>query len=82
MVLKVAALLREFMPPSEIMIKQLKWLESGYAKHEAELAMLKIDPIVDCLRGESRFVSLLERLGFPNAANRETGQAASSGWPF
>lgn len=57
------------------------WLERGYAEHEQEMAMLKVDPLVDSLRDDPRFVSLLERLGFGNTANSETIEAASVGWP-
>jgi hypothetical protein len=57
------------------------WLERGYAEREDFMAMLKVDPLVDELRRDVRFVSLLERLGFGNAANRETNEAASNGRP-
>jgi hypothetical protein len=43
--------------------------------------MLKVDPLVDGLRDDLRLLSLLERLGFGNTANRETLEAASNGRP-
>jgi DNA-binding winged helix-turn-helix (wHTH) protein/Flp pilus assembly protein TadD len=39
-------------------------LEDGYEKRDADLAVLKVDPRFDNLRGEPRFERLLKRLGF------------------
>ena len=39
------------------------WLEKAYTEHDDDLGLLKIDPRWDGLRGDSRFMSLLERVG-------------------
>ena len=39
------------------------WLEKAYAEHDDDLGLLKIDPRWDGLRGDPRFLSLLERVG-------------------
>jgi tetratricopeptide (TPR) repeat protein len=39
------------------------WLETAYTEHDDDLALLKIDPKLDSLRGDPRFMSLLERIG-------------------
>jgi DNA-binding winged helix-turn-helix (wHTH) protein/Flp pilus assembly protein TadD len=41
----------------------LEWLENAYQEHDLTLVILDIDPMLDSLRGDSRFVSLLERVG-------------------
>ncbi len=40
-------------------------LERGYAKHEADLIYLKVDPYWDDLRSDSRFQDLVRRVGLP-----------------
>lgn len=50
----------------------LRWLERGYAEREYAPALLKVDRLMDRLRDDPRFASLLERMAFGNTANRET----------
>jgi TolB-like protein/Flp pilus assembly protein TadD len=41
-----------------------RWLEKSYADHSfGEVGYIKIDPLVDSLRSDSRFTDLLRRLG-------------------
>jgi tetratricopeptide (TPR) repeat protein len=39
------------------------WLERAYAERDEDLCLLKIDPRLDSLRTDPRFISLLERVG-------------------
>lgn len=39
-------------------------LEQAYKEHSGFLPFLKVEPVVDCLRGDSRFQNLLRRVGF------------------
>jgi TolB-like protein/Flp pilus assembly protein TadD len=41
-----------------------EWLERAYEYRDADLAYIKFDYKVDCLRHDERFARLLERLGF------------------
>jgi DNA-binding winged helix-turn-helix (wHTH) protein/tetratricopeptide (TPR) repeat protein len=41
-----------------------KWLEKAYEEHSAWLVFLKIEPIFDRLRRDSRFTDILRRVGF------------------
>jgi tetratricopeptide (TPR) repeat protein len=40
-----------------------QWLEKAYTDHDDDLSLLKVDPRWDCLRGDPRFDSLVERVG-------------------
>jgi len=40
-------------------------LERGYAKHEADLIYLKVDPYWDDIRSDPRFQDLIRRVGLP-----------------
>jgi DNA-binding winged helix-turn-helix (wHTH) protein/Tfp pilus assembly protein PilF len=40
-----------------------EWLENAYQEHDFTLVILAIDPMLDSLRRDSRFISLLERVG-------------------
>jgi len=44
----------------------LKWLETAYAARDPGMLQLKVDFLLDPLRGEPRFGSLLARMKFPN----------------
>jgi hypothetical protein len=41
-------------------------LERGYAKHDAELIYLKVDPSWDDIRSDRRFQDLIRRVGLTN----------------
>jgi tetratricopeptide (TPR) repeat protein len=43
----------------------LQWLEKAFAERDPGLDLLKIEPALDSLRSDPRFVSLLERVGLP-----------------
>ena len=43
-----------------------EWLEKAYTERDDDLSLLKVDPRWDCLRGDPRFDSLLERVGLAN----------------
>jgi eukaryotic-like serine/threonine-protein kinase len=41
------------------------WLEKAYQERSWWLVWIKMDPIVDSLRSDSRFIDLMRRIGFP-----------------
>jgi TolB-like protein/DNA-binding winged helix-turn-helix (wHTH) protein/Tfp pilus assembly protein PilF len=43
----------------------IRWLERGYQEHDSYLAVMKIWPRYDRLRGDPRFQELLRRINFP-----------------
>lgn len=43
----------------------MRWLETAYEERSAGIYVLKVDPTMDGLRGDSRFEVLLKRLKFP-----------------
>jgi TolB-like protein len=45
--------------------KAFEWLETAFAEHNETLCLLGIDPVLDCLRSDSRFAELLHRVGLP-----------------
>lgn len=50
-----------------------KWLEAAYEERSGFMPFLKVDPIVDSLRTDSRFVNLLQRIGLePRSAGQST----------
>lgn len=42
------------------------WLEKAYQERSWFLVWIKMDPQVDSLRSDSRFIDLMRRVGFPN----------------
>lgn len=61
--------------------KAFQWLERGYAEHDDDMGLLKVDPRLDSLRDDPRFESLLQRVALANTTNRQTLEAASGGRP-
>jgi hypothetical protein len=43
--------------------QSLDWLEKAYAERDSNIIYLKVDPVFDSLRSDSRFKDLLRRLG-------------------
>jgi hypothetical protein len=41
----------------------LAWLERAYAEHDVNITYLKVEPELDDLRAEPRFVELVRRIG-------------------
>ncbi|MBI4512823.1 MAG: tetratricopeptide repeat protein, partial [Gemmatimonadetes bacterium] len=46
--------------------RALGWLETGYRERDGWLLNVKVDPALDPLRGDRRFVELLRKLRFPD----------------
>ena len=44
---------------------EFDWLNRAYDQHEVHLVSLKVDPALDALRGDERFVDLMRRVGLP-----------------
>jgi tetratricopeptide (TPR) repeat protein len=42
-----------------------QWLEQGYQKRDWQMVRLNVDPMLDNLRSDPRFVGLLKRMNFP-----------------
>jgi hypothetical protein len=41
-------------------------LEKGFAEHDGSMVLLKVDPVLDPLRSDPKFVALLKRMRFAN----------------
>jgi len=45
--------------------KSFEWFEQARKERSGFLPFLKVEPVVDCLRGDSRFQDLLNKIGLP-----------------
>jgi tetratricopeptide (TPR) repeat protein len=43
--------------------KAFEWLEKAYSDHEGRMTLIKVDPLLDDLRSDSRFEKLMQRMG-------------------
>lgn len=46
--------------------KAFEWLDKGVENHDGSMIFLKVEPILDSLRSDVRFVSLLTKIGLNN----------------
>ena len=44
--------------------KALEWHKKTYEKNEAGLQFIKVDPMIDILRSDSRFQDILDQMNF------------------
>lgn len=44
-----------------------RWLERAYTERDEDMCLLKVDPRLDSLRGDPRFLSLLQRVGLADS---------------
>jgi tetratricopeptide (TPR) repeat protein len=65
---------REYLSPYEIAQVQarlgdreqaLVWLEKAFQEHDSRIVALKVEPVFETLRSDSRFRSLVSRVGLP-----------------
>jgi serine/threonine-protein kinase len=42
--------------------RAMRWLERGYAEHASEMVTIKVDPVLDALRSDTRFTQLMKRM--------------------
>ncbi len=49
--------------------KAFEWLEKSYAMRQADLVSIKVDPALDTLRDDARYVDLLRRVHLDDASN-------------
>jgi hypothetical protein len=45
--------------------RAFEWLDRAYEERDCQLTWLKLDPMVDGLRGDPRFQDLMCRVGIP-----------------
>jgi DNA-binding SARP family transcriptional activator/Flp pilus assembly protein TadD len=69
-----------YVPPTSIAILHLglgqheaaiEWLEKGFEDRDGDIVLLKVWPVLDPIRGESRFERLLRRMNFPCCPNSD-----------
>jgi hypothetical protein len=42
------------------------WLNKAYDEHDPQIVSLKVNPTLDPLRSDPRFIELVRRVGLPN----------------
>ena len=53
----------------------IRWLEQGVADHEGlDIAWIKVDPLLDPLRGDPRFEELVQRVVAPKNSRTEAAE--------
>jgi len=53
----------------------IRWLEQGVADHEGlDIAWIKVDPLLDPLRGDPRFEELVQRVLAPKNSRTEAAE--------
>ncbi len=53
----------------------IRWLEQGVANHEGlDIAWIKVDPLLDPLRGDPRFEELVQRVLAPKNSRTEAAE--------
>jgi hypothetical protein len=56
----------------------MDWLDRAYDAHDVHLLLLPVDPKWDALRGDTRFLALLERCGFDCGGTPLAGKGKSA----
>ncbi len=57
--------------------RAFKWLDHAYEARDAWLIWLAVDPVVDSLRSDERFIELLRRIGLPTVSvERDSGTSS------
>lgn len=46
------------------------WLQKSYERHEVEMIWLREEPLLKPLRGDSRYLNLYKKVGFPMSAHK------------
>jgi TolB-like protein/tetratricopeptide (TPR) repeat protein len=54
-----------------------EWLERAYQVRDKGLTYLRVDPLLDPLRSDARFESLLKRVAFPAASGEKTASTGA-----
>jgi hypothetical protein len=53
----------------------IRWLEQGVADHEGlDIAWIKVDPLLDPLRGDPRFEALVQRVLAPKNSRADAAE--------
>jgi TolB-like protein len=45
--------------------RAFEWLDKAYAQHDGGMFLCSVDPLLENLRGDSRYKALLKKMGFP-----------------
>jgi TolB-like protein/Tfp pilus assembly protein PilF len=61
--------------------RAFEYLDQGYAAREPEVLTIGVDPEWDRLRGDSRFLAMIKRIGLPQASRAQTASRQGTGNP-